>query len=87
MFSRLREVNHLSSFHDLLCFCIEVEISPQGFEQHLCPDPHPLTVDVSKLLDAAKHKVKLSDGRKTPIFIANHAVCLACFQNWACYQL
>lgn len=44
-------LHYLSSFHDLLCFCVEVEISPQGFEQHLCSDPHPLTIDGGKLLD------------------------------------
>lgn len=48
-------IGYLSSFHDLLCFGIEVEISPQGFEQHLLFDAHSLAVDVSKLLDATKH--------------------------------
>lgn len=50
---------YLSSLHDLLRLCIEVEISPQGFEQHLFFYPHSLAVDAGKLLDAAKHTIKV----------------------------
>lgn len=46
---------HLSSFHDLLCFCVEVKISPQRFEQNFSLDAHPLAVDLGKLLDAVEH--------------------------------
>lgn len=51
------QLQYLSSFHDLLGFCIEVEISPQGFEQHLWPNAYPLAVDMGKLLNATKHTI------------------------------
>lgn len=51
-------LRYLSSFHDLLCFCIEVKISPQRFEQNFTLDAHPLAVDLSKLLDAVKHTIE-----------------------------
>lgn len=76
------QLHYLSSFHDLLCFCIEVEISPQGFEQHLFFDTHSLAVDVSKLLDATKHikfssSIFFSDFHALPfhyhLYKVNHA--------------
>lgn len=48
-------VGYLSSFQDLLGFSMEVKIPPQGSEQDLGVDAHPLAVDLSKLLDASKH--------------------------------
>lgn len=50
---------YLSSFHDPLCFGVQVEIAPQRFLQNGGPHAHLLTVEVSKLLSSDDHKRKM----------------------------
>lgn len=71
-------LSYLSSFSDLLCFCIEVKISPQRFEQNFRLDAHPLAVDLGKLFDALKHTIRCHISAFT--FVSQNTASPECFK-------
>lgn len=64
----------MSSLHDLLGFSVEVEVSPEGLQEYLSPDAHPLAVDLGKLLDTTRKRTKLLTLENTNDRKAKHTV-------------